>query len=101
MRAKRNTRPEENPMEIEAEIRDFIARNLLYSESGLPHGDDASFLDEGTIDSIGVLELVNFVGEHFGLTVSPTEITPENFDSVTRLARFVRNRKTPGAPAGP
>ena len=51
--------PEAIPMEIEAEIRDFIARNLLYSEGAFPHGDDASFLDEGTIDSIGVLELVN------------------------------------------
>lgn len=88
-------------MEIEAEIRDFIARNLLYSEGGLPHGDDASFLDEGTIDSIGVLELVNFVSEHFGLTVSPTEITPENFDSVTRLARFIRDRRASSAPTGP
>jgi acyl carrier protein len=88
-------------MEIEADIRDFIARNLLYSEGGFPHGDDASFLDEGIIDSIGVLELVNFVSEHFGLTISPTEITPENFDSVNRLARFVRSRREPDARAGP
>jgi len=89
---------EEKPVEVE--IRDFIAHNLLYSEAGLPPGDDASFLDEGTIDSIGVLELVNFVSERFGLTVAPTEITPENFDSVTRLARFIRNRRAPGVPTG-
>jgi acyl carrier protein len=87
-------------MEIEAEIRDFIARNLLYSEGAFPHGDDASFLDEGTIDSIGVLELVNFVSEHFGITVSPNEITPENFDSVSRLARFIRSRRASGAQTG-
>ena len=87
-------------MEIEVEIREFIAHNLLYSEGGLPHGDDASFLDEGTIDSIGVLELVNFVSERFGLTVSPTEITPENFDSVTRLARFIRSRSASIARTG-
>jgi acyl carrier protein len=88
-------------MDLEAEIRDFIARNLLYNESGFPHGDDASFLDEGVVDSVGVLELVNFVGEHFGIEVSPSEITPENFDSVSRLARFVRSRRAPGAHAGP
>ena len=88
-------------MDIEAEIRDFVARNLLYSESGFPHGNDASFLDEGVIDSVGVLELVNFVGEHFGIEVSPTDITPENFDSVNRLARFIRRSRAPGAPAGP
>ena len=93
--------PEAGPgREIEAEIREFIARNLLYTDGGLPHGDDASFLDEGTIDSIGVLELVNFVSEHFCLTVSPNEITPENFDSVSRLARFIRSRGASGARSG-
>ncbi len=88
-------------MEIEAEIRDFIARNLLYAEGGYPHSDDASFLDEGVVDSVGVLELVNFVGEHFSIEIAPTEITPENFDSVSRLARFIRARKASSAPAGP
>ncbi len=88
-------------MEIEAEIRDFIVRNLLYVEGGYPHADDASFLDEGVVDSVGVLELVNFVGEHFGLAISPTDITPENFDSVSRLASFIRARRGPSASSGP
>lgn len=88
-------------MEIEAEIRDFIARNLLYAESGYPHADDASFLDEGVVDSVGVLELVNFVGEHFGLAISPTDITPEHFDSVSRLARFIRARRASSTNIGP
>jgi acyl carrier protein len=89
-------------MEIEAEIREFIARNLLYSDGAFPYGDDVSFLDEGIIDSVGVLELVNFVGEHFGVTVSPNDITPENFDSVNRLSRFIRRRTaSAGASTGP
>jgi acyl carrier protein len=82
-------------MEIEGEIRDFLARNLLYREDGFPHGDDASLVDEGVVDSVGVLELVNFVTERFGIAVSPAEITPENFDSVARLAAFVRARRLP------
>lgn len=76
-------------MEIEAKIRTYIAQNLLFSDNGFTYDDDASFLEEGIIDSIGVLELVLFVEETFGLTVPDQEITPDNFDSVRKLANFI------------
>lgn len=79
-------------MEIEAQIRTYIARNLLFSDNGFAYNDDDSFLQEGIIDSIGVLELVLFVEETFGVTVPDYEITPDNFDSVNKLANFVRNK---------
>jgi len=82
-------------MDIESEIREFVARNLLFSEAGFPHGDDVSFLREGIIDSLGVLELVTFAGKRFGLTVEPHEVTPDNFDSVSRLAAFIRRKQEP------
>ena len=79
---------------IKAKIRDFIARNLLFNEHEYPYDNDASFLKEGVIDSLGVLELVTFVGKEFCLQVDPVDVTPENFDSVNRLAAFV-HRKQP------
>lgn len=87
-------------MELESQIREFISRNLLFTEDGFAYGDDASLLDEGIIDSIGVLELVNFVSTHFGLSVGPDEITPENFDSVNRLAQYIRQKQASPAPSG-
>lgn len=88
------------PMELESRIREFISRNLLFTEDGFAYGDDASLLDEGIIDSIGVLELVNFVSTDFGLSVDPDEITPENFDSVNRLAQYIRQKQASAAPSG-
>jgi acyl carrier protein len=79
--------------DIEVKIRDFVARNLLFSENGFPHDDTASFLETGVIDSLGVLELVTFAGKEFGLEVDPSEVTPENFDSVSRLSAFIRNKQ--------
>lgn len=79
-------------MEIEAQIRTYIARNLLFSDDGFAYNDDDSFLQEGIIDSIGVLELVLFVEETFGVSVPDYEITPDNFDSVNKLANFIRNK---------
>jgi len=79
-------------MEIENLIRDFIARNLLFSDSGYDYPDDASFLEEGIVDSIGVLELVGFIEETFNVSVEDREIVPDHFDSVSRLAEYIRRK---------
>ena len=81
-------------MEARAVIRTFIAENLLFSVDGFPYGDDDSFLKEGIIDSLGVMDLVAFVGKSFGITVAPEEVTPANFDSVSKLADYI-DRKQP------
>jgi len=80
------------PSQIEAQIRDFIARNLLYNPEGFIYPDDASLLREGIIDSLGVLELVEFVQKSFGVKVDQQEVVPDNFDSVIRLSAYVRRK---------
>ena len=82
---------------VEPSLRDFIARSLLYSEDGFAYPDDASLLGERIIDSLGVVELVAFVQSRFGLRVAPQEVRPENFDSVARLAAYVRRKRAAGA----
>lgn len=79
-------------MEIEEQIRDYIAKNLLFSTDGFNYPDTASFLEEGIVDSQGVMELLLFVEDSFNISVDDLEITPENFDSVGRLAAFVRRK---------
>jgi acyl carrier protein len=85
--------------DIETKIREFIAHNLLYSETEYAFGNDVSFLQCGIIDSLGVVELVAFAGQEFGIQVDPAEITPENFDSVDRMAAYVRRKLDP-SPGG-
>ena len=50
-------------MTIKEQLKDYIARNLLFSDNGFKYDDDDSFLEEGIVDSIGVLELVAFVDD--------------------------------------
>jgi acyl carrier protein len=80
-------------MTIEEQIKQYIAENFLFSENGYGLPDDASFLEEGVVDSTGVLELILFVEETYGITVANEEVMPENFDSVTRLAAFIRRKQ--------
>ena len=75
---------------IEEMIRSYIAENILFSNNGYAYSDDASFLEEGIIDSMGIMELVMFVGDTFRITVEDEELVPDNFDSVSRLAGYIR-----------
>lgn len=77
---------------IETIIRDYIAENILFSGDGYPYSDDASFSEEGIVDSMNVLELVMLAGDRFGITVDDMEITSDNFDSVTRLTSYIRGK---------
>ncbi|MBN1935165.1 MAG: acyl carrier protein [Anaerolineae bacterium] len=78
---------------IESQIRRYVLENFLFTNDETKLENAASFLEEGILDSTGVLELVLFVEETFGVKVSDDEILPENLDSVEQLARYIR-RKT-------
>ncbi len=77
-------------------IRDFIDKNFLMGVGGLRYQDTDSFIAKGIIDSTGVLELVAFIQQAFGITVEDAELVPENLDSVNNISNFI-SRKTPHA----
>jgi acyl carrier protein len=79
-----------------AEIRSFIVENFLYGQDDDDFGDDMSFLEKGIIDSTGVLELVSFIEETYGISVADEELVPDNFDSLNRLSAFVLQKRDNG-----
>lgn len=80
-------------MEIRDQIRRYIAENLLFTDNDFPYDDDSSFLKNGVVDSTGVMELVSYVEKEFGIVVQPQEVVPDNFDSVSNLARYIQRKK--------
>ncbi len=85
---------------VEVQIRRYVLENFLFSDDESKLQNEASFLEEGVVDSTGVLELVLFVEETFDLTVEDDEILPENFDSVNQLAAYVRTKQGDSAHVG-
>lgn len=73
---------------VKGQIREFIAENLLLGAER-EFNDQASFLDMGIIDSTGVIELIAFVEERFGIQVHDAEIVPDNLDGVAVLEAFI------------
>jgi acyl carrier protein len=77
---------------MQNKVRNFIVENFLFGDDqGLD--DDTSFLENGIIDSTGILELVLFLDEEFSIEIADEELIPENLDSINRIVSFL-NWKT-------
>lgn len=80
--AVHNARPAQN-------IRTFIIDNFLFGQCTEEFSDEDSFLEKGIIDSTGVLELVSFLEEKYGIKVEDEDLLPENLDSVDKVVAFL------------
>jgi acyl carrier protein len=70
-------------------IRNFILEKFpLARRQGLKTSD--TLLEGGILDSLGVLDLVGFVEQEFGIHVADEELVPENFQTIEQLAAFVQ-----------
>lgn len=74
-------------------IRTFIFDNFLFDADEDALQNDSSFLEQGIIDSTGVLELVEWLEDEFSISVEDDELIPENLDSVTLLSAFIERKK--------
>jgi acyl carrier protein len=70
-------------------VRSFVVDNFLYGDSSQPLADETSFIEGDIVDSTGILELVAFIEDRFGLTIADSEIIPANLDSIARISAFV------------
>ena len=80
-------------MELRAKIKDYIIENFLFGDAEPLQDDAMSLLDNGIIDSTGVMVLVAFLEGDFELTIEDEELVPENLDSVDNLVGFVTRKK--------
>ena len=85
-------------METKERIREFIVVNCLFGDTSFDLRDDTALLDAGIIDSTGVIELVLFISEAFGLDVPPEDMLPEHFNSIECLTKYVQQRMDAAVP---
>lgn len=73
-------------------VRGFILENYLFTDDQSQLAPDDSLLGRGIVDSTGMLEIILFLEEHFGVKVADADMVPENLDSVNRIAAYVASR---------
>jgi len=76
--------------DIKGQFREYITNNFVLPAGGLT--DEASLLEEGVLDSTGVLNVVMFIEETFGIEVKDEELVPDNLDSIDKLVAFVEKK---------
>jgi acyl carrier protein len=77
--------------EVRDKIRAFVVENFLFGKDD-GFADDTSFLEEGIIDSTGILELVSFLEEEYSISVEDEELVPENLDSINNAVAYVERK---------
>jgi acyl carrier protein len=80
-------------MDPRASIRAFIEDNFVLHGSTKPLEDATSLLDTGRVDSTGVLTLVAFIEDSFGVAVSDEDLVPDNFDSIDRIVAYIQRAR--------
>ena len=76
-------------------IRAFVIESFFVDD----FSDEDSFLRNGIIDSLGMLELIAFLEKEFGIKITDAELVPENLDSLARVCAFVEKKRQLGTAA--
>lgn len=80
--------------QVAQEIKGFIGENYMLDKAELDAINvDTSFLKAGIIDSMGVMELVEFVEDKYEVTFDTEEIIPENLDSLKNITAFISKKR--------
>ena len=74
-------------------IRDFITHEILHETLANPLGNDDQLVDSGVIDSLGVMTLLSFLEENFSIKIPDSELTPDNFASLSTITALVESQK--------
>lgn len=79
-------------MHIKKVVREFALQEL--GDNGFHEGiqDDDSLIDEAIMDSLGILIVISFLEEKFGIIVDEFELNPESFKSISAINRFIENK---------
>ena len=76
--------------DVQSKLRHFIASELMYGDDDDVLSDEEPLLGSGIVDSLGIMRLVSYIEEEFGVAVPEDQLVPEHFQTVNRLAAFVQ-----------
>jgi len=78
--------------DIEKRIFEYISDQFIFENHNITLNSKTALLESRIIDSLGILQVIEFLEREFEIIVEETEMIPENFDSIENMSRFIRNK---------
>ena len=79
---------------LKAELASFIEKNLVGEDRRISITEKTPLIEDGIIDSMGLMQVVAFLEERAGVRVPDDEVTPENFETVEAIDQLVDRLQT-------
>ena len=76
-------------------ITDTIKGKLNNNGKGVDwtkFSNDDSLWKEGILDSLGMIELIQFIEKSFNIKIGDDDLSPDNFDSISRISRYISTK---------
>lgn len=79
-------------MTIESKLRTYVLENFLFSDDASLLNNSDSFMETGILDSSGIVDIILFVQEEFGIRIPNEDAIPENLDSIDQLLAYITTK---------
>jgi acyl carrier protein len=80
----------------ETAIHEFLVTELFYDRDLRSLTADEDLLGRGLLDSLGILKVVSFCEERFGVTIPDHDVVPDHLSCVRAIAALVERSRRPG-----
>ena len=81
-------------MNIQLTLKDFIVKEFMHERDQNLLASDTPLIEEGIIDSMGLMKLVNFIENTFGIEINEEDLDIENFRAVDAIATFIQKKSS-------
>lgn len=76
-------------MDARDKVRKFILEDVC-PDANLTHiEDEAPLITSGLVDSLGILKLLSFLDDEFGINIASEEIKQENFSTIATIVALL------------
>jgi acyl carrier protein len=77
--------------DVNRDVREFILKTFPLARKRQVRDSDA-LLEGGILDSLGILEVVSFIGQRYGIAVEDYDLIPEHFQTIERMVAYIQTK---------
>ena len=77
---------------MDSVLIDYLQNQVIDGPAGFQLTKEDNLLESGLVDSIGIMKLIGFIEEQFGMVIPPEDMIIENFISVQAIQTYLQSK---------